>query len=1215
MHDHPKQTSTTESASPSSKEASARPVTRRRGREPRWRRWHRRLFKVRAPRTSRTMLPVLIQVFAGFTKVDGEIEEREIDSALGFLRYDYPETVYSELRQLYREALREPQDLNEIAMDLAERLSQEDKIMLGVQLYALISRADLHKDNLIAFYLFMTNLGIAAEAIDIVYQLNTGEIETGVDAQPQGQPLETLMIGHSKPADVSFSNLDEEHCLMGFRLQDLILLKNIGTGPVIVRGRRIHANEFIRLYEGQRVLLGEIVLDYQDIIFYFNAKKNVSSTRLYLSLSNGADPYIEKARTKQSYLEIKFGLGITIEALRNTPGSVNGKRLKKGAVVEVTLSDKIVFDNRIEIPMSDLRRRARQLGGRFDLNPTRSEYLISNNPLLLRDGDLLLSPGTNGEILLRIHCDYGSKTGQLEVLKSDRPIFIEDYPVRQGAALKDGDTITIGDGQFLRCHFSDGIIEEERNIISRLQVQDVSTSYTKRYTALDNISFSLERGEMICVMGPSGCGKSTLLKTLAGQMKPDQGKILLNGVALYGSPRTRKRLTPYISFIPHEEAIDPLLTVEENLDFAAAMRAPHYDDMDRKRRADAKLLELGLSEVRHRLAGDDVTKSLSGGQRKRLNVGLDMIGIGDVYLFDEPTSGLSSKDSEVVMEIIHGLSHNKIVFVSIHQPSAKLFNMFDKALLLDHGGKLAFFGTPTQMMDYFHQLQIEESMREEHVPPPDQPDFIFDVLETPLRDLTGDVIYEENQRGELVPARRFSPSFWRDRFQTYRLLEEVHLDEPEAEVNPGKPPPSPSRTMRDDAVHIVTLFKRCFISKMRNTYNLAVTLLLAPMLAVLTSLVLRYSEEGAYNFATAFHIPTYFFLMLVTGMFLGLTNSVEDILRDRTVIQRERNHRMRPSHYVSTKVLVLAIFAFVQCFIYVGIGELILSIRGMFWVDLFWMFATTMVGVIFGLLISSLVSNIMTGLNLIPLALIPQIILGGALIKYEEMNRSVDVISTIRTWLRTPAEGGEKPEPSNLQVPEICQIMPLRWSYEGIIVSHANFNPVTDLKNDLNLTIRTLARKKELTAAEELELDDAKNALAILAGLHADSPRKLDSQLRRLRRSVENGTFDPDNFVSSDAEDAVSVEQLYLNSKIRDLFNRAEFERRDYRYEQQPNVFFGAEKVYPIKLERRFFGERLAMDRAIRIKTIYLDALVLLGFCATGTGLLYLSVRQRMKRL
>ena len=209
--------------------------------------------------------------------------------------------------------------------------------------------------------------------------------------------------------------------------------------------------------------------------------------------------------------------------------------------------------------MSDLRRRARALGGRFDLSPARSEYLISNNPVLLRDGDILLSPGTGGEVLLNITCDHGQKSGLLEVLKSERTIYIGDQPVREPVPLRDGDTITVGEGQFLRCNFSEGVIEEERNVINRLQVQDVSQRYGKRISALESVSFSIERGEMVCVMGPSGCGKSTLLKTLAGHLAPSQGQILLNGVDLYASGRNRKRLTPYLSYIPHEEAIEPRL--------------------------------------------------------------------------------------------------------------------------------------------------------------------------------------------------------------------------------------------------------------------------------------------------------------------------------------------------------------------------------------------------------------------------------------------------------------------------------------------------------------------------------------------------------------------------------------------------------------------------------------------------------------------------------
>ena len=1157
------------------------------------------------------MLPILIQVFAGFTKVDGEIEEREIDSALGFLRYDFPETVYSELRQLYRQALLQPQDLNEIAMDLSERLSVEDKIMLGVQLYALISRAEQQKDHLIAFYLFMTNLGIASQAIDIVYQLNTGEIEADLDAQPQGQPLETLAIGSEETADVVFPPLSEGHSLIGFRFQDLILLKNTGSAPAIIRGRQIKKGEFIRLYEGQRVLMGEIVFDYQDIVFYFNAKKNLSSTLLYVSLSGNSDPYIERERTSRSYLEINFGLGITVKALRDTPGELNDKRLIRGRKLEATLGDKIVFDNRIQILMSDLRRRARAMGERFDLNPTRSEYLISNNPLLLREGDLLLSSGTTGELLLQITCDYSQKTGELEVLRADRPIFIEDYPVRLRAALKDGDTITIGDGQFLRCHFSDGIIEEEKNVISKLQVQDLNLHYG-RMQALDNVSFTLKRGEMVCVMGPSGCGKSTLLKTLAGQRKPDQGRVRLNGVDLYASNRTRKKLTPYISFIPHEEAIDPLLTVEENIDFASAIRAPYYSDQERKRRADAKLIELGLSEVRHRRAGDDVVKNLSGGQRKRLNAGLDMVGISDVYLFDEPTSGLSSKDSEHVLEIIRGLAHNKIILVSIHQPSARLFNLFHKVILLDNGGKLAFFGTPQQTLDYFHRIQQEESMDDGQTDP-SQPDLIFDVLETPLRDLSGDVIYEENQRGQLVPSRRFSPNFWRDRFQTYRLMEEVQLDEPETDPNPAKPPPVPNRSFRDNAVQFSTLLKRAFLSKLRNRSNLTTTLLQAPLLALLISMVLRYSEDDAYSFSSAYHIPTYLFLSLVVGMFLGLTNSADEIIRDRTLLQRERNHRLRASHYVLAKILALSFFALIQCLIYVLIGDAILSIRGMFWYDLFWMFSTTVLGVIVGLLISSIVPNSKTALNIIPLILIPNIILGGALIKYDEMNRDVDLISAFRQLLGPDSDDEGT---SALKVPGICQVMPLRWSYEGAIVSHATRNPIRGIESKIGEIEQEMKTKDELTDDELALLNSAKNARMFLTTMQAESPGQVSRLLKRLGRQVDKGEFDPEEFrqlIATEGENLMSSEQLYLNATLENLFNMADIEQNDRRHKTKPNVFLSAEKYFHPKWDGQVLGAQHNIDVSFSLQTVLVDALALFLFSFVSAVLLYFSVLRRMR--
>src|SRR4029078_8537092 len=137
---------------------------------------------------------------------------------------------------------------------------------------------------------------------------------------------------------------------------------------------------------------------------------------------------------------------------------------------------------------------------------------------------------------------------------------------------------------------------------------------------------------------------------------------------------------------------------------------------------------------------------------KRLNIGLDMISSADIFLFDEPTSGLSSKDSEHVIEIIRSMAPNKIVLVTIHQPTSKLFQMFSKAMLLDKGGKLVFYGTPPEMLEYFAQAEHDQHVRTELGGCPacgtTRPEFIFDVLETTLRDLSGDIIYEENSQAQ-----------------------------------------------------------------------------------------------------------------------------------------------------------------------------------------------------------------------------------------------------------------------------------------------------------------------------------------------------------------------------------------------------------------------------------------------------------------------------------
>lgn len=1132
--------------------------------------------------TANTMLPVLIEVFAAFSKLDGNIEEEEVESSLGYLRYDYPEAIYADMRRLYFEALQQPQDLSQRAKALSQTLTQEQKVLLGVQLYLLISRAQQNQRQMVEFYLFMTNLGIAAQAIDIVYQLNAGDKppEEGFSTKG-GQPLDTLRIGSTKNCDVLLRSLSADCSVVAFRFQNLVLLKNTGSISILVRSRRQPPGEFSRLYPGERVVLEDVTLDYNDLISYFNAKKTLSGTQIYLTLTENGSAEIAPQRMRGTHLRLSFGLGVTVEALRTTPATLNGVVLSSGTVVEASIEDSIIAHGEVEIALRDLRVRAQEFGGQFRLEGSRNTYLVSNKPELLDEGDILLSQDTDGEILLRIECNYAQKNGVLEVLRSSRPLYIGLIPVRDRITLNDGDTITLGEGQYLRCHFSDRIIEEERNTVRQIEVRELSHRFDGRDTAQDGVSFIARRGEMICVMGPSGCGKSTLLRILGGQLKPRGGEMLMNGLALYDNLHD---LTPYIAYIPQEDAFDPLLKVQENLDFSVAVRCPHLKTEDRRKRVDAKLAELGLADLRERLAGTPQQKFLSGGERKRLNAGLDMIGISDVYLFDEPTSGLSSKDSEHVLEIIRSLARNKIVITSIHQPSSRLLAMFDKALLLDKGGKLAYFGTPQGMLEYFWRVYHTETGHtgdvEAKVPDNLTPDFVFDVLETPLRDISGDIIHERSADGHLVAARRFPPNFWRDSYQRHLIMESMAkqhtsggtsvIARPKRDASHtagsartrGAPKP-PKHTFREESILFSTLLKRAFLSKLRNRTNLLTTLLEAPLLAWIISSVLKYSEEAHYTFATAFHIPTYLFMSLVVAMFLGLTNSADEIIRDRHTLNRERNHNLRTFYYLSGKIIALSAFALIQCVIYLLIGNWVLEIRDMFMIHLWWMFLTALTGACLGLFISSIVSDNRTAVNAIPLILIPQIILGGALIKYEEMNKNLDLVYSVGRWLRK--SGNDEEAASKLKVPFICQFMPLRWSYEGVVIAQSKLNPLTRNQDFLDERIQSLLPPSgsNMTEQQRHELEITKQSLAVVSGLYAENPREISKRLGSIRDAVLSGRMETPMLDSMlQQNDGVSAEEVYVNRKVLDLVTKAEMEREDYRRKASPNVFFGTRKTY-----------------------------------------------------
>jgi hypothetical protein len=549
------------------------------------------------------------------------------------------------------------------------------------------------------------------------------------------------------------------------------------------------------------------------------------------------------------------------------------------------------------------------------------------------------------------------------------------------------------------------------------------------------------------------------------------------------------------------------------------------------------------------------------------------------------------------------MAHNKIVLVTIHQPTSKIFQMFSKALLLDKGGKLVFFGTPHEMLEYFASAEHEQQFGTELGGCPacgtTRPEFIFDVLETPLRDLSGDIIYEENLEGQLIPARRYSPDYWRDKYESFRLLQDMRQVAVRKQI-PAALPPAPVKRSdairgRDEWTQFRTLLKRAFISKMRIRGNLLTTIVEAPLLAALIGVVLRYSADGsAYDFASAYHIPTYLFLSLTVAMFLGLTNSCDDIIRDRIVLQRERNLNVRLPYYIFAKAGTLALFAALQCGLFVVIGNAILEIRGMFWPHFLFNFITAMGGIAIGLFISSLVEDGKTAANLVPLILIPNIILGGALIKYEDMNRDLDFMYRIQRFFSTHPRVMEDPDENQVQVPLICEFIPMRWSYEALVVAQGKLNPLTSRQDKIQAQIDALVQLDQRTPAQDDRLEDLKDTLAYLSGLESGTVKDIEDRLRKVDRIIRGAPLDPAAVRSHHG--AFTAERLYVNQKITDLVSKAETDQADYRRTYPVNVFFG-----PVKNIGSF-----------QCSVLLFNSVILIGFTAGCLGLLHISLRRQL---
>jgi len=583
----------------------------------------------------------------------------------------------------------------------------------------------------------------------------------------------------------------------------------------------------------------------------------------------------------------------------------------------------------------------------------------------------------------------GELTMNSQLLQEDKV-----YPFSQGSAIKGYKITPIYywdvTMQFLKEEFkASRVVYEVNNLEYRFKSGKVG---------IHHMSFKEESGRMVGIMGASGAGKSTLLGVLNGTNDPFDGEVLINGVSIH---KDKERIKGLIGYVSQDDLLIEELTVFENLYYNAKLCFDNLTEEEINARVDSTLKNLGLNEIRDIQVGSPLNKKISGGQRKRLNISLELIREPAIMFLDEPTSGLSSRDSENILDLLKELARKgKLLFIVIHQPSSEIFKMFDKLIILDTGGYLIYNGNPIDSIEYFKR-KIEQANYNEsecYVCGNVNPEQIFNIVETK--------VFTES--GQPTDTRRISPADWSNLYKEEKKEDKRESGGAIPEINFKTP---------NMLKQFIVFAKRDVLAKISDTQYLLMTLLETPLLAFVLAFLIRYFDESVknahYTLYENSNLPVYILMSVIIAIFMGLSVSAEEIIKDRKILKREAFLNLSWNSYLMSKVFVQFAISAIQALTFVLVGNGIIGIRGMMFENWLVLFSCWAAANMLGLLISDSFKAVVTIYMLIPFLLIPNMITSGVMVKFEKLNPNIS---------------------SPVAIPFYGEFIPARWGYEALAV-------------------------------------------------------------------------------------------------------------------------------------------------------------------------------------
>ena len=602
------------------------------------------------------------------------------------------------------------------------------------------------------------------------------------------------------------------------------------------------------------------------------------------------------------------------------------------------------------------------------------------------DGTLktLLSP--SGTLLF-------TYTGKDKVMLNDVPVLSGSFQVwLQSSVLKGKNGAPIYFSNILGAYKKARGESDEKQVAVEFCGRDINFRFPNSDNGMHDLSFTLHQGELLAIMGGSGTGKTTLLSLLNGSLTPQEGTITINGHSI-----TEPEAKALIGFVPQDDLLIEELTVYQNLWFTAKLCFEGMSEAELDRRVMKTLKDLGLDAAKDLKVGSAINKYISGGQRKRLNIALELIREPAVLFLDEPTSGLSSADTEKVINLLKEQTFKgKLIIVNIHQPSSDVYKLFDRLWLLDKGGYPVFDGNPIDAITYFKEAANYADAETSACPTCGNvnPEIVLNIIDEKAL----------NNSGEISDERKITPQEWHDLYLKNR--------EKQPELTVSKVPHSDQK--KPGALKQLGIFlHRNIRTKITNIQYLCITLLEAPLLALVCALLTRYAPPEGYSVMDNKNLVSYFFMAIIVATFLGMSGSAEEIIKDRALLKREKFLQLSYTSYIGSKIIYMAIVCMIQTLLFILVGNFVMELQGLFGTWWLILFVTALLSSLVGLLLSQCLSSIVAIYISIPILLIPQILLCGLVVSFSDLT----------------------PKSTTGNVPVIGDLIPSRWAYAALAVT------------------------------------------------------------------------------------------------------------------------------------------------------------------------------------